>query len=124
VGALNIKGGGITFFYFHFSKEQTYACRNSEKYRKRLFEKIDLLINLLRPDRELLRERQKKEKDKALPVPLQTTRITHSPKALLFIIYSGTKQTPKIAIKIVPAIEKATPSCIFAFASARILLVG
>jgi DNA-binding HxlR family transcriptional regulator len=37
-------------------------CRNSEKYRKKLFEKIDLLINLLRPDRELLRERQERRK--------------------------------------------------------------
>ena len=37
-------------------------CRNSEKYRKRLFEKIDVLINLLRPDKELLREREERRK--------------------------------------------------------------
>ena len=37
-------------------------CRNSEKYRKRLFEKIDALINELRPDKELLREREERGK--------------------------------------------------------------
>jgi len=37
-------------------------CRNSEKYQKRLFEKIDLLINELRPDKELLREREERRK--------------------------------------------------------------
>ena len=35
-------------------------CRNSEKYRKKLFEKIDVLINELRPDKELLREREER----------------------------------------------------------------
>lgn len=37
-------------------------CRNSEKYRKKLFEKIDALINELRPDKELLRERGERGK--------------------------------------------------------------
>lgn len=37
-------------------------CRNSEKYRKKLFEKIDVLINELRPDKELLREREERGK--------------------------------------------------------------
>ena len=37
-------------------------CRNSEKYQKRLFEKIDVLINELRPDKELLREREERKK--------------------------------------------------------------
>jgi len=37
-------------------------CRNSEKYRKKLFEKIDALINELRPDKELLREREERGK--------------------------------------------------------------
>jgi len=37
-------------------------CRNSEKYRKKLFEKIDALINELRPDKELLRKREERRK--------------------------------------------------------------
>jgi len=37
-------------------------CRNSEEYRKKLFEKIDALVNELRPDKELLREREEKRK--------------------------------------------------------------
>jgi hypothetical protein len=37
-------------------------CRNSEKYQKTLFEKIDALINELRPDKELLRERKERGK--------------------------------------------------------------
>jgi hypothetical protein len=32
-------------------------CRESEIYQKALFEKIDFLIDALRPDRELFRER-------------------------------------------------------------------
>jgi len=39
-------------------------CR-SEKYRKRLFEKIDALINELRPDKELLRKGKKEERSRA-----------------------------------------------------------
>jgi len=38
------------------------ACRNSKTYRKKLFEKIDTLISELRPDRELLKEREEKRK--------------------------------------------------------------
>jgi DNA-binding HxlR family transcriptional regulator len=37
-------------------------CRNSKEYRKKLFEKMDALINELRPDKELLREREEKRK--------------------------------------------------------------
>jgi hypothetical protein len=37
-------------------------CRNSEKYQKTLFEKIDALINELRPDKELIRERKERGK--------------------------------------------------------------
>lgn len=37
-------------------------CRNSERYQKKLFEKIDVLINELRPDKELLREREERRK--------------------------------------------------------------
>jgi len=37
-------------------------CRGSERYRMRLFEKIDALRNQIRPDRELLREREEREK--------------------------------------------------------------
>jgi DNA-binding HxlR family transcriptional regulator len=37
-------------------------CRSSEKYKKRLFEKIDALISELRPDKELLREREERRK--------------------------------------------------------------
>jgi DNA-binding HxlR family transcriptional regulator len=37
-------------------------CRNSEEYRKKLFEKIDALIGRLRPDKELLKERERREK--------------------------------------------------------------
>jgi DNA-binding HxlR family transcriptional regulator len=37
-------------------------CRRSERYRKKLFEKVDALINELRPDKELLRERDERGK--------------------------------------------------------------
>jgi hypothetical protein len=37
-------------------------CRHSEEYRKRLFEKIDLLVNELRSDRELYRQREERKK--------------------------------------------------------------
>jgi DNA-binding HxlR family transcriptional regulator len=37
-------------------------CRRSERYRKKLFEKVDALINELRPDKELLREREERGK--------------------------------------------------------------
>jgi len=37
-------------------------CRNSERYHIRLFEKMDDLRNQIRPDRELLREREEKGK--------------------------------------------------------------
>jgi len=37
-------------------------CRNSERYRIRLFEKIDALRNQIRPDRELFREREERRK--------------------------------------------------------------
>jgi hypothetical protein len=37
-------------------------CRHSEDYRKKLFEKIDTLINELRPDKELLKEREERRK--------------------------------------------------------------
>ena len=37
-------------------------CRNSEEYRKMLFENIDILIAALRPDRELFREREERRK--------------------------------------------------------------
>ena len=37
-------------------------CRNSVEYRRRLFEKIDALVGRLRPDKELLKEREGREK--------------------------------------------------------------
>jgi DNA-binding HxlR family transcriptional regulator len=37
-------------------------CRESEIYRNMLFEKIDFLIDALRPDRELFREREERGK--------------------------------------------------------------
>jgi len=36
-------------------------CR-SDEYRKKLFEKIDALINELRPDKKLLREKEERTK--------------------------------------------------------------
>jgi hypothetical protein len=33
-------------------------CRDSDEYKKKLFEKIDLLINELRSDKELLRQKK------------------------------------------------------------------
>jgi DNA-binding HxlR family transcriptional regulator len=39
------------------------TCRHSEEYRKKLFEKIDALINELRPDKELLKEREERRKN-------------------------------------------------------------
>ena len=38
-------------------KEAAEKCRNSEEYKRVLFDKIDLLINNIRSDRELLRKR-------------------------------------------------------------------
>jgi DNA-binding HxlR family transcriptional regulator len=40
-------------------------CRQSEAYRKKLFEKIDVLIGKIRPDRELLKEREERKKRQA-----------------------------------------------------------
>lgn len=37
-------------------------CRHSERYREKLFERIDILIRELRPDSELLREREERRK--------------------------------------------------------------
>jgi DNA-binding HxlR family transcriptional regulator len=48
--------------YRMLEKDIVEDCRNSEKYQQRLFEKIDLLINELRPDKELLREREERSK--------------------------------------------------------------
>ena len=48
--------------YRMLEKSIVEDCRNSEKYRKKLFEKIDALINELRPDKELLREREERGK--------------------------------------------------------------
>jgi DNA-binding HxlR family transcriptional regulator len=45
--------------YRMLEKSIVEDCRTSEEYRKNLFEKIDLLINELRSDRELFRERSK-----------------------------------------------------------------
>jgi len=39
-------------------------CRSSDKYKQLLFEKIDLLVNELRSDRELLRKRNERGKGK------------------------------------------------------------
>jgi len=47
--------------YRMLEKSMVENCR-SEKYRKKLFEKIDALINELRPDKELLREREERGK--------------------------------------------------------------
>jgi hypothetical protein len=48
--------------YRMIEKSIVENCRNSEEYRKKLFEKIDALINELRPDKELLRKREEREK--------------------------------------------------------------
>jgi len=37
-------------------------CRKSKEYRNKLFEKMDVLINELRPDKELLKEREERGK--------------------------------------------------------------
>jgi hypothetical protein len=44
--------------------EKTIAedCRNSEKFRESLFEKIDLLVNELRADKDLFRAREERRK--------------------------------------------------------------
>jgi len=44
--------------YRNSEKSIAERCRASEEYRKLLFEKIDLLVNCLRSDRELLRKRR------------------------------------------------------------------
>jgi DNA-binding HxlR family transcriptional regulator len=38
-------------------------CRHSERYKRKLFEKIEDLISQIRPDKALLKERETKEKD-------------------------------------------------------------
>lgn len=48
--------------YRMLEKSIAENCRNSEKYQKKLFEKIDTLINELRPDKEILREREERGK--------------------------------------------------------------
>jgi DNA-binding HxlR family transcriptional regulator len=48
--------------YRMLEKSIVENCRESEVYRKTLFEKIDFLIDALRPDRELFREREEKRK--------------------------------------------------------------
>jgi hypothetical protein len=42
-------------------KEAAEKCRANEKYKEFLFSKIDLLINNIRSDRELFRERAAKQ---------------------------------------------------------------
>jgi DNA-binding HxlR family transcriptional regulator len=49
--------------YRMLEKSIVEDCRNSEEYRKKLFEKIDVLIKEIRPDRELLREREERGKN-------------------------------------------------------------
>jgi DNA-binding HxlR family transcriptional regulator len=51
--------------YRLIEKSITLDCRHSEEYRKRLFEKIDAMVNELRPDRELLKEREERKKRQA-----------------------------------------------------------
>ncbi|TRO53381.1 hypothetical protein E2P61_01430 [Candidatus Bathyarchaeota archaeon] len=48
--------------------EKTLAskCRDSDRYKNVLFEKIDLLINELRADKELLKEKEKEERSKEI----------------------------------------------------------
>lgn len=48
-------------FYRMLEKSIVENCRSKE-YRKKFFEKIDVLINELRPDKELLREREERGK--------------------------------------------------------------
>jgi DNA-binding HxlR family transcriptional regulator len=48
--------------YRMLEKSIVEDCRNSEEYRKKLFEKIDVLMNELRPDKELIREREERGK--------------------------------------------------------------
>lgn len=48
--------------YRMLEKSIAEDCRNSKEYREKLFEKIDGLINKLRPDKELLREREERRK--------------------------------------------------------------
>ena len=43
-----------------FEKSVAERCRDSERYRKLLFEKIDILISELRSDKELFRKRKEK----------------------------------------------------------------
>jgi DNA-binding HxlR family transcriptional regulator len=38
-------------------------CRNSEQYWKKLFEKLDILISKIRPDKELLKKREEGKKN-------------------------------------------------------------
>ena len=48
--------------YRILEKSLVEKCRNSEEYRKMLFENIDILIAELRPDKELFRERGERRK--------------------------------------------------------------
>lgn len=44
--------------YRMLEKSIVENCRNSEKYQKMLFMKIDILISALRPDRAIFRKRE------------------------------------------------------------------
>jgi DNA-binding HxlR family transcriptional regulator len=48
--------------YRMLEKSIVEDCRSSERYQKKLLEKIDVLISELRPDKELLREREERRK--------------------------------------------------------------
>jgi DNA-binding Lrp family transcriptional regulator len=48
--------------YRMLEKSIVDRCRNSEEYRKMLFERIDILIAALRPDRDIVRERAERRK--------------------------------------------------------------
>ena len=48
--------------YRMHEKSVAENCRASEEYKKRLFEKIDLLINELRSDKELFRRKEERRK--------------------------------------------------------------
>jgi DNA-binding HxlR family transcriptional regulator len=53
--------------YRMLEKSIVEKCRDSEEYRKMLFEKIEILITALRPDRENVREREERRKRSSNP---------------------------------------------------------
>jgi hypothetical protein len=53
------KGGLQPTHHAHFTNFIVESCRDNTKYNEKLFEKIDLIINELRSDKELIKKEKR-----------------------------------------------------------------